>query len=75
MAHQRPVARAAVSEEEASFQILDEWLRIETEHTDSGFVLPSRLDVVAWIEAHAVPVLIGATLVVCAPVIGALTFG
>jgi len=75
MAHHEPMAKAAVSDEETSFQLLDEWLRIEMEHTGPGFVLPCRLEVIAWIEAHAVPVLAGAALAVCASVIGVLAFG
>lgn len=70
------VAKAAVLDtEEASFHLLDEWLRIEMEHTDPGFILPDRAAVVAWSEQHAVPVLLFASLAVWGPVISAICFG
>jgi len=76
MAPRRKTAQAALArEEEASFRLLDEWLRIENEHTDPGFVLPSRGEVVGWVEGHAALVLLVASLAVFAPVISALAFG
>ena len=71
-------AKAVVAgdgELEASRQLLDEWLRIETEHTDLGFILPDRQAVVAWSEKHPIAVLFTANLAVFAPVFGAIYFG
>ena len=66
---------AAEAEPEAGYQLLDEWLRIETEHTDLGFILPDRQAVVAWSEKHPMAVLFTANLAVFAPVFGAICFG
>ena len=63
----------AADEEEAGLRLLDEWLRIENEHTHSG--LPSRADVVAWSEGHPLAVLIVAGTAVCVAVATALCFG
>jgi len=75
MARKKQSARAIMSEEESGLRLLDNWLRIENEHTDAGFTLPSRATVVGWIETHAVASLLLAGGAVFAPVIGALTFG
>ena len=66
---------AAEAEPEASYQLLDEWLRVETEHTNLGFILPDRQAVVAWSEKHPIAVLFTANLAVFAPVFGAIYFG
>ena len=62
-------------DDEAGCQLLDEWLRIERENTDSGFVLPDRETVVAWSENHAAAVLVAAIVVICAPILSAIYFG
>ena len=66
---------AAEAEPEAGYQLLDEWLRVETEHTDPGFILPDREAFVAWSETHPVTVLVTAGVAIWGPVIGAITFG
>ena len=72
----QPGAVTAVeAEPDAICPLLDEWLRIETEHTNPGFALPDRGAVVAWSEKHPIAVLFCANLAVFAPVFGALTFG
>lgn len=75
MPRRKAKAAAAMAAEEASFRLLDDWLRIETEHTDPGFVLPDRAEIVAWSEQHAVQVLVAAGAAVWGAVIGAFCFG
>ena len=75
MARKKQTAKAALPEEEASFHLLDEWLQIENEHTNPGFILPGREAVIGWIEAHAAASLLVAGVAVFVPVIGALAFG
>jgi hypothetical protein len=62
-------------DDEAGCRLLDEWLRIERESTDPGFLLPDRDTLVTWTENHAAAVLTCASVVVWAPVIGAICFG
>ncbi len=48
---------------DAGVDVLDDWLRIESEHTNPGFLLPSRGTVIAWCENHpGTIVLMGNTL-------------
>jgi hypothetical protein len=72
---QAGVVAAAEAEPEAICPLLDEWPRIETEHTNLGFVLPDREAVVAWSEKHPVTVLAAASFAIWGPVLGAITFG
>jgi hypothetical protein len=69
------MAAAAEAEPEAGYQLLDEWLRIENEHANPGFVLPGREAFVAWSETHPIAVLFTANLAVFAPMFGAIYFG
>lgn len=62
-------------DDEAGCRLLDEWLRIDQENTDPGFVLPDRETLATWCENHAAAVLVGASVVICLPVIGAICFG
>jgi hypothetical protein len=68
-------ARPAADEAEAGFRILDEWLQLETEHTDPGFVLPSQAAIVAWCEDHAPAIVLSANALLWAPVLAAMYFG
>jgi len=75
MAGRKKKGKTAVVSEDTSLRLLDEWLRIELEHTDPGFILPDRAALVTWSENHAVPVLVIAGFAVWAPVIGGICFG
>lgn len=68
------VSTVVTSEEEAGLQLLDEWLRIENEHSDPGLVLPGREEIVAWMEGHPLPVLAVAAAAVWGPMLGAFCF-
>ena len=72
---QKTQATVAAAEAEPVYQLLDEWLRIETEHANSGFILPGRESVVAWSETHPVTVLVAASVAIWGPVLSAITFG
>jgi hypothetical protein len=74
MPGQEQASKAIASDEDASFQLLDEWLRIENEHTNPEFILPDREAIVAWSEKHAVAVLLVAALAVWGPTLTALWF-
>jgi hypothetical protein len=69
------MAAAAEAEPEASYRLLDEWLRIENDHANPGFIVPGREAVVAWSETHPVTVLVAAGVAVWGPVLSAITFG
>lgn len=65
----------AAEADAAAFQVMDQWLRIENEHTDPGFLLPGRASVVAFCESHAEAILISANLVLWSPLIWAISRG
>jgi hypothetical protein len=69
------MAAAAEAEPEAGYELLDEWLRIENEHTNPGFVLPGRAAVMAWSETHPVTVLVAAGIAIWGPVLSAIYLG
>ncbi len=65
----------APDEAEAGYRLMDEWLRLETEHTDPGLVLPSQAAIVAWCEDHASAIVLSANALLWAPVLAAMYFG
>lgn len=60
---------------DAGFEVMDEWLRIENEHTDPGFILPSRDVVVAWCEDHPGTIVLSANALLWTPLIWAMCAG
>ncbi len=62
-------------ESETSYQLLDEWLRIENEHAHPGFMLPSRAHVVAWCEKHPGTIVLSANALLWGPLLWAMYTG
>jgi hypothetical protein len=66
---------AVAAETDTGFEVMDEWLRLENEHTDPGFILPSQADVVAWCERHPGVIVVSANTLLWGPVIWAMCQG
>lgn len=68
-------ASVATPDSEASFRVMDDWLRLEIEHTDPGLILPNRAAVVAWCENHAGAIVLLANTFLWAPLVWAMVRG
>lgn len=68
-------APVAASDSEAAFRVMDDWLRLEIEHTNPGLILPSRAVVVAWCENHAGAIMVLANTVLWTPLVWAMVRG
>jgi hypothetical protein len=68
----RRKALNAAAEMEACTQLLDQWLEIENEHTDPGFILPERAAVVNWCENHPKAVVVAGNVAFWAPLLAVM---
>lgn len=66
---------AVVAESDDAFRLMDDWLRLENEHVDPGFVLPGRGAIVAWCESHSGAILVLANTVLWTPIVWAICRG
>lgn len=66
---------AVAIEDENVLQLMEDWLRLENEHTDPGFILPSRATVVAWCEDHPGTIVLSANALLWTPLIWAMCNG
>lgn len=66
---------ALTIENEAGFEIMDEWLRLETEHTNPGFLLPSRETIIAWCENHSGTIVLMGNALLWGPIAWAMWAG
>lgn len=60
---------------DTGFEVMDKWLRLENEHTDPGFILPSRESVVSWCEDHPGTIVLSANALLWTPLIWAMCAG
>ena len=66
---------AIAIEDEDVLHLMEDWLRLEDEHTDPGFILPSRATVVAWCEDHPGTIVLSANALLWTPLIWAMCNG
>ena len=62
-------------ETEAGLDIMEDWLRLEDEHTNPGFLLPSRDAVVAWCEDHPGTIVLTGNALLWGPIVWAMWAG
>ena len=67
--------QAFAAESDAGLGIMDEWLRLEDEHTNPGFLLPSRDTVVAWCENHPGTIVLTGNALLWGPIVWAMWKG
>ena len=67
--------RAVAIEDEDVLHLMEDWLRLENEHTNPGFMLPSRDAVVAWCEDHPGTIVLSANALLWTPLIWAMCNG
>ena len=65
----------ATEADDAAFRVMEEWLRLENENTDPGFLLPGRASVVEFCETHATAIVFSANLLLWSPLIWVLCRG
>jgi hypothetical protein len=67
--------RTLATEDETSLHVIDEWLRLENETTNPGFLLPDRTAVVTWCENHSGAVILSANVILWTPLIWVMCRG
>jgi hypothetical protein len=68
-------SQVIAAEEASGLDLLDDWLRIEDEHTNPGYMLPTREAVVAWCENHPGTVVLSANAMLWTPILWAMYHG
>ena len=67
--------RAVAVADDGVLRLMENWLRLENEHTDPGFILPSRAKMVAWCEDHPGTIVLSANALLWTPLIWAMVNG
>lgn len=67
--------QALAAETDTGFEVMEDWLRIENEHTNPGFLLPSRDSVVSWCEDHPGTIVLTGNALLWGPIIWAMWNG
>ncbi len=67
--------QALAASTDTGFEVMEDWLRIENEHTNPGFLLPSQDAVVSWCEDHPGTIVLTGNALLWGPIIWAMWNG